>query len=127
MRISDWSSDVCSSDLRLRPWSNGPNGGRRDMAPAMEDGIARESERMGRVLAAQKDSFTAAMPETLAMRRDRIDRADALHADHAEDFAKAAREDFGHRNREHTLLTDILPSIRPLKHSKQQHAKMAKG
>src|SRR3546814_18797344 len=21
MRISDWSSDVCSSDLRLRPWA----------------------------------------------------------------------------------------------------------
>src|SRR3546814_14275710 len=89
------------------------------MATAMEDGIARESERMGRVLAAQKDSFTAAMPESLAVRRDSIDRAIALLVDHAEDFAKAVSEDFGHRSREHTLMTDIIPSVSSPKHSKQ--------
>src|SRR3546814_1250657 len=70
------------------------------MATAIGDGIALESERMQRVLAAQKDGFTAAMPESLAVRGDRIDRAIALLVDHAEDFAKAVSEDFGHRSRE---------------------------
>src|SRR3546814_192987 len=93
----------------------------------MEEGIGRESERMGRVLAAQKDSFTAAMPESLAVRRDRIDRAIALLVDHAEDFAKAVSEDFGHRSREQTLMTDIMPSVSALKHAKKHMANWAKG
>src|SRR3546814_20589310 len=72
MRISDWSSDVCSSDLR-------------------------------------------------------IDRAIALLVDHAEDFAKAVSEDFGHRSREQTLMTDIMPSVSALKHAKKHMAAWSTG
>src|SRR3546814_747032 len=97
------------------------------MATAIGDGIALESERMQRVLAAQKDGFTAAMPESLAVRGDRIDRAIALLVDHAEDFAKAVSEDFGHRSREQTLMTDIMPSVSALKHAKKHMAAWAKG
>mgnify|MGYP006198634305 CR=1 FL=1 len=45
------------------------------MATAIKQDIAGETQRMGEVLAAQKASFTAAMPESLAVRTDRIDRA----------------------------------------------------
>ncbi len=44
---------------------------------------------MQTVLEKQRAAFTAAMPEPMSVRRDRIDRAIALLIDHAEDFAKA--------------------------------------
>ena len=67
--------------------------------------------KMQTVLEKQRATFTAAMPESMAVRRDRIDRAIAMLIDHAEDFAKAVSADFGHRSREQTLLTDIMPSV----------------
>src|SRR3546814_4563715 len=82
---------------------------------------------MSQVLAAQKSRFTAAMPESLAVRTDRIDRAIALLVDNAEDFAKAVSEDFGHRSREQTLMTDIMPSVSALKHAKKHMAAWSKG
>ena len=67
--------------------------------------------KMQTVLEKQRAAFTAAMPESMAVRRDRIDRAIAMLIDHAEDFAKAVSADFGHRSHEQTLLTDIMPSV----------------
>ncbi|SKC04947.1 coniferyl aldehyde dehydrogenase [Sphingopyxis flava] len=93
------------------------------MAPAIES----EAQRMNEVLAAQRSSFTAAMPESLAVRTDRIDRALALLIDHADAFAKAVSEDFGHRSREQTLMTDILPSVSALKHAKKHMTNWARG
>ena len=97
------------------------------MATAIKQDIAGETARMHEVLAAQKASFTAAMPETLAVRTDRIDRAVALLVDNAEDFANAVSEDFGHRSREQTLMTDIMPSVSALKHAKKHMASWSKG
>lgn len=97
------------------------------MATAIQQDIAGETARMNEVLAAQKASFTAAMPESLAVRTDRIDRAIALLVDHAEDFAKAVSEDFGHRSREQTLMTDILPSVNALKHARKHMAAWSRG
>src|SRR3546814_10385619 len=54
-------------------------------------------------------------------RTDRIDRAIALLVDNAEEFAKAVSEDFGHRSREQTLMTDIMPSVSALKHRSEEH------
>jgi len=78
-----------------------------------------EIARMGSVLASQKAAFTAAMPEAMSVRRDRIDRAIALLIDYKDDFAKAVSADFGHRSTEQTLMTDIMPSVGALKHSKK--------
>jgi coniferyl-aldehyde dehydrogenase len=77
------------------------------------------TDRMQQVLEKQRASFTAAMPEPMSVRKDRIDRAVALLVDHAEAFAKAVSADFGHRSREQTLMTDIMPSIGALKHAKK--------
>ncbi len=78
-----------------------------------------EIDRMGAVLARQRDAFTAAMPEALSIRRDRIDRAIALLVDHKDAFAKAVSADFGHRSTEQTLMTDIMPSVGALKHARK--------
>ncbi|MBS0481088.1 MAG: coniferyl aldehyde dehydrogenase [Proteobacteria bacterium] len=78
-----------------------------------------DTARMDAVLKAQRAAFTAAMPEPLSVRRDRIDRAIALLIDHKDDFAKAVSADFGHRSTEQTLMTDIMPSVGALKHSRK--------
>lgn len=80
---------------------------------------ATEIARMNAVLASQRTAFTAAMPEPLSIRRDRIDRAIALLVDHKDAFAKAVSADFGHRSTEQTLMTDIMPSVGALKHARK--------
>ena len=76
-------------------------------------------DRLGQVLARQRAAFTAALPEPMAVRRDRIDRAIALLIDYKDEFAKAVSADFGHRSTEQTLMTDIMPSVGALKHAKK--------
>lgn len=85
------------------------------------------AEQMHAALAAQKAAFSAAMPEPLAARRDRLDRAIALLADNAGELAAAASADFGHRSREQTLLTDIMPSISALKYARRHLNRWARG
>ena len=80
---------------------------------------ATEIDRMTTVLGTQRAAFTAAMPEPLAVRRDRIDRAIAMLIDHRDAFAKAVSADFGHRSTEQTLMTDIMPSVGALKHARK--------
>src|SRR3546814_3694714 len=55
MRISDWSSDVCSSDLpaadiaRREPAAFlGAHGHDRDVAPQLDSGIRSEERRVGK-------------------------------------------------------------------------------
>ena len=76
-------------------------------------------DRLGQVLARQRAAFTAALPEPMAVRRDRIDRAIALLIDYKDAFATAVSADFGHRSTEQTLMTDIMPSVGALKHAKK--------
>jgi coniferyl-aldehyde dehydrogenase len=82
---------------------------------------------MQATLEMQRKSFTAAMPEAMAVRRDRMDRAIALLVDHAEAFAKAVSADFGHRSREQTLMTDIMPSVSAMKHARAHFESWARG
>lgn len=82
---------------------------------------------MQALLDRQRAAFTAAMPEPLAQRRDRLSRAIALLVDHAEDFAAAASADFGHRSRDQTLLTDIMPSLSALKFARANLTRWARG
>ena len=75
----------------------------------------------------QRAAFGSVMPEPLAERKDRLSRAIALLVDHAEEFAAAASADFGHRSREQTLLTDIMPSISALRFARANLARWARG
>ena len=78
-----------------------------------------ELARMDIVLASQRAAFTAALPEAMSVRRDRIDRAIALLIDYKDAFATAVSADFGHRSIEQTLMTDIMPSVGALKHARK--------
>lgn len=82
---------------------------------------------MQSILLKQKAAFTAAMPEPMAVRRDRIDRAIALLIDHKDEFARAVSADFGHRSTEQTLMTDIMPSVSAMKHAKKHFESWARG
>ena len=69
------------------------------------------------VLAQQRAAFMAELPVSLATRKDRLSRAIAMIGDNADAFCDALSEDFGHRSREQSMLTDVAASIAPLKHA----------
>jgi coniferyl-aldehyde dehydrogenase len=68
-------------------------------------------------LQAQRAAFNAELPVSLAVRKDRLKRAAAMIADNADAFCDALSEDFGHRSREQSMLTDVAASIAPIKHA----------
>ncbi|MFZ1742482.1 MAG: coniferyl aldehyde dehydrogenase [Pontixanthobacter sp.] len=68
-------------------------------------------EEMEAILKLQRDAFTAARPEGLDVRRDRIKRAIALLVDHGEALCQAMNEDFGNRSRDQSMMTDIVGSV----------------
>ena len=66
---------------------------------------------MQTILDAQRAAFTAARPEAISLRRDRVKRAIALLVDHQDDLAKAMSADFGNRSVPMSLLTDIASTV----------------
>ncbi len=69
------------------------------------------------ILAAQRAASMAAMPELLSVRKDRLKRAAAMIRESATRFCDALSEDFGHRSREQSMITDIAGSIAPITHA----------
>lgn len=69
------------------------------------------------LLEAQRAAFTAEMPVSLAVRKDRMQRAIALLVDNSEALCAALSEDFGHRSREQSMLADIVSPIRTFRHA----------
>lgn len=69
------------------------------------------------VLIAQRAAFMAELPVSIAVRKDRLKRCIALLVDHSEPLCHALSDDFGHRSREQSMITDIVGSIRALKHA----------
>lgn len=68
-------------------------------------------------LAAQRAAFMAELPVSLAVRKDRLNRAAAMVSDNAARFCEALSEDFGHRSREQSMLTDLAASVAPIRHA----------
>ncbi len=66
---------------------------------------------MGACLQAQRAAFMAELPVSAAVRKDRLQRCIALLVDHGEALCDAVSEDFGHRSREQSMLTDITGTI----------------
>jgi len=69
------------------------------------------------ILERQRAAFMAELPVPLATRKDRLKRAAAMIADNGVAFCDALSEDFGHRSREQSMLTDVAASVAPLKHA----------
>ncbi len=97
------------------------------MATAITNSSDDKGAEMRSVLELQRKSFTAAMPESMTVRRDRLSRAIAMLVDHAEEFAAAMSADFGHRSREQSLMTDINPSLSALKGARKHFESWARG
>lgn len=72
------------------------------------------------VLERQRAAFTAARPEALSVRHDRLERCATMLKDHGEAFAKAMSADFGHRSHEQSMLTDIMPSVSIVRYSQKR-------
>ncbi len=79
------------------------------------------------VLERQRSVFTAARPEPLALRRDRLDRCSRLLKDNAEQLAAAMSADFGHRSRDQSMIVDILPSLGLLDYCRKHLSQWAKS
>ena len=82
-----------------------------------------DREAMLAILDRQRSAQVADSPVPAQVRADRIDRAIGLLVDHADRFAEAMREDFGHRSVHQSMFTDIAGSIGPLKHARRHLAK----
>ncbi|ANY20749.1 Coniferyl aldehyde dehydrogenase [Tsuneonella dongtanensis] len=63
------------------------------------------------LLEKQRDAFTAARPEPLDARRDRIERAMALLKENADELCKAMSADFGSRSIQQSMITDIASTV----------------
>ncbi len=81
---------------------------------------------MNDILTSQRAAFLADMPVSLDVRRDRLKRAAAMVREQAARFCDALSEDFGHRSREQSMLTDIAGSIAPIDHATKHLDRWAK-
>lgn len=81
---------------------------------------------MQEILNRQRSAFMTELPVSLSTRRDRLTRAIAMIADNADRFCDALSEDFGHRSRDQSMITDIAASISPLKHAHKHVARWMK-
>lgn len=68
-------------------------------------------QTLERILESQRRAFTAARPEPLSVRRDRIKRAISILSEHGESLAEAMNSDFGSRSFEGSMMTDIVSTI----------------
>ncbi|MDZ7827569.1 MAG: coniferyl aldehyde dehydrogenase [Gammaproteobacteria bacterium] len=94
------------------------------MSEVRDQEVSRET--MLEVLGRQRAAFLEESPVDVRTRIDRIDRAIGILVDHADRFAEAMREDFGHRSVHQSMFTDIAGSLGPLKHARKHVAKWMK-
>lgn len=83
-------------------------------------------ETMQAALDVQRKAFTAARPEPLAVRNDRLERCAVALKEHGGDFARAMSADFGHRSHEQSMITDIASSVSFVRFCQKHMAKWAK-
>ncbi len=82
---------------------------------------------MHEILELQRRAFMAELPASIETRRDRLARAAAMIADHAAAVCDALSEDFGHRSRDQSMITDIVASVSPLRHARKHVARWARS
>ena len=80
-------------------------------------GGAMATEKMEEVLALQRAAFAAELPVSAGIRKSRLRRAVDLLLRHQDELVKALSADYGHRSAEGSLVTDLMASVRPLKHA----------
>src|SRR3546814_1492366 len=118
MRISDWSSDVCSSDLELRRWLLGPEsrarGRRRGLAARLMD-VASYDEQgaaaIEAIIRAARDLPSEGWLARLA-EGDPFGPIERLLAEvRGTALARVSAQDAGYRSEEHTTELQSLMRI----------------
>jgi coniferyl-aldehyde dehydrogenase len=79
--------------------------------------LARDVAAMQALLERQRAAFLRDLPVSAATRKDRLTRAARLLLDYKDRFVAALSDDFGHRSKEQSLMTDIMASLKPMKHA----------
>lgn len=87
------------------------------MATKAAEWDARDAARMQDILLRQRAAFTAELPVSAAVRKDRLQRAIRILLDNKERIVAAISEDFGHRSTDMSMMTDIMSSLKPMKHA----------
>jgi coniferyl-aldehyde dehydrogenase len=72
---------------------------------------------MDAMLQAQRAAFMAELPVSAAVRKDRLQRCINMLVDHGDALCDALSDDFGHRSREQSMITDITGTITALKNA----------
>ena len=78
--------------------------------------MSANTAAMMATLQRQRDAFTAARPEPMSVRKDRLKRIIAMMKETGEEFARAISRDFGHRSHEQSLMTVFMPSVSAAKY-----------
>jgi coniferyl-aldehyde dehydrogenase len=75
--------------------------------------------RLRAVLAAQRQAQLQAGPPSAEEREDRIDRLMAVVLDNADELVDALRQDYGHRSRAQSYLSDVVGLLPGVKHTRK--------
>ena len=79
------------------------------------------------VLRTQRSAFMSHLPVPAAVRQDRLKRAIAMVSENADALCDALSEDFGHRSREQSMMTDIAASVAALNHARKHLSRWMKA
>ncbi len=82
--------------------------------------------RMNALLAKQRAAHVKNGPPSYEWRVERLDRLIGLLVDYKDEIAETISQDFGHRSKEQTLLSDVADSIGAAKHCKSHLRKWMK-
>jgi coniferyl-aldehyde dehydrogenase len=74
-------------------------------------------EAMLAALEKQRAAFTAELPVSAASRKDRLTRVGRLLVDNADALCDAMSEDFGHRSKDQSMMTDLVSALGEVKYA----------
>ncbi|MFO7567436.1 MAG: coniferyl aldehyde dehydrogenase [Enhygromyxa sp.] len=76
-----------------------------------------QAKLMQEILQQQRAAYMAELPVPAELRKDRLRRAIDLIVAGKHKFVEALSDDFGHRSPTQSLLTDIMGTLKPLRHA----------
>ena len=78
-----------------------------------------DKDAMLSALEAQRAAFMAALPVSAETRKDRLTRVGQLLVDNADALCDAMSEDFGHRSKDQSMMTDIVSALGEVKYARK--------
>lgn len=81
-----------------------------------DPGIANKDAMLA-ALEKQRAAFTAELPVSAATRKDRLTRIGRLLVDNADALCDAMSEDFGHRSKDQSMMTDLVSALGEVKYA----------